>query len=79
MRILSYWEDKTLIPIFKIALKDNFKVNVRTDRITSNTYKSEDGYYYYDFYPVRNEAATGLKKLGVNVKRNKSDFWVESP
>ncbi|GBD97775.1 MAG TPA: HEAT repeat domain-containing protein [Nitrospirae bacterium] len=45
MRVLGEWEDVALIPLLTNGLKDNFKVNVKTDLVTPNTYKGEDGYY----------------------------------
>jgi HEAT repeat protein len=69
MRILGEWEDKTLIPLLKDALNDNYKVAVKTDFITPGTYKGVDGCYYFDYYPVRNEAFSALRKLGVYVER----------
>jgi len=78
IRVLSEWKDKKLIPIFNEGLNDNFKIKIKTDLINTNTVKGKDGYYYKEYYPVRNEAATALKKLGINVKRNKNDFWVEN-
>lgn len=78
MRILGEWEDKALIPLFKDALNDNYKVAVKTDVvIRPDTYKGRDGYYYYDYYPVRDEAFSGLRKLGVKIKREGNKFTVE--
>jgi len=68
MRVLEKWQDPNLIPIFKDGLNDDFKVAVSTDMITPDMYKGADGFYYYDYYPVRSEAFSALLKLGVKVE-----------
>lgn len=68
--------DKEAIPFLKKALSDNSKVAIKTDVITPNTYKDENGYFYYDCYPVRQEAASALRKLGVKVKKEGNEYKI---
>jgi hypothetical protein len=75
MRILEKWKDPNLVPIFKKGLNDNYKVAVRTDFITPDTLKDEDGSYYDDCYPVRDEAFSALLKLGVKVENKRKGVY----
>ena len=68
IRVLSEWEDKTLVPMLKDALNDDFKVVVKPDKVSPDMRKGADGCYYFDYYPVRGEAYSALRKLGIKVK-----------
>lgn len=76
IRVLSEWEDKTLVPMLKDALKDDFKIAVKPDKVSPDMRKGADGRYYYDYYPVASEAFSALRKLGVKVVRQGSIFRV---
>lgn len=78
MRVLEKWKDPNLVSIFEEGLNDNFKVAVSTDLVTPDTYKGIDGRVYYDCYPVRDEAASALRKLGINVQKHGNNFSVVS-
>lgn len=77
MRILEKCKDPNLVSIFEEGLNDNFKIAVKTDLITPDAYKGEDGYYYYDSYPVKDEAASALRKMGVLVERQGNIFKIK--
>jgi len=77
IRILGEWEDKTLITLLKDALNDNFKVAGKPDVVTPDMRKGINGRYYFDYYPVRSEAFSALRKLGIKIKREGNKFTVE--
>jgi HEAT repeat protein len=68
--------NKKAIPFLKEALNDSFKVAVKTDVITPDMYKDVDGFYYYDYYPVRSESFSALSKLGVKVKKEGNEYKI---
>ncbi len=76
--ILAEWQDRSLIPLFKAALEDPYKISHPTDVISpTGTYRGPDGQYYRDRYPVREQAFSALLKLGVRVKRQANSFLLE--
>lgn len=64
---------KELIALYKEALKDDFYVRPKSDLILP---PEQD--YLNAYYPVREEAFSALRKLGVNVRRDNNEFYVDS-
>ncbi len=63
--VLDKMEDKAAIPALIKALRDDFHVK----------HKRYDG-QLIDYYPVREQAAGALRKLGVKLERNGWDFQI---
>lgn len=63
---------KEMISIYKRALKDKFYVVIKNDLIAPSEREHKILHY-----PVRESAFTALKKLGVKIKRDKTEFVVE--
>lgn len=65
---------REFIALYKEALKDDFYVRPKSDLI----FPPEQDYLNV-YYPVREEAFSALKKLGVDVRRHKNEFYIYSP
>lgn len=64
---------RELIPLYKELIKDDFHVRMKTDI----RYPPEHDYKNI-YYPVREEAFSALLKLGINVRRDKNEVYVDS-
>lgn len=61
-----------LIILYIDALKDDFYVRVRSDKR-----RPPDLDFMNIYYPVREEAFSALRILGVQVERNKNEFYIK--